>query len=115
MPARGLVQFEGFGEIVETDVEKRQIAEDSRQTFGIIVGQHLLVSALVKCERLGEPILPVIDISNVDIQPSQPTSISLLLEDCARTVPGGECLIVPAQQQERLNRSTKSPGKFRFF
>ncbi len=77
---------------------QRQIAQNGRQPFGVIVHQYLLVRALVKCERFGEPVLPVIDISDVDFQPSQPASIPLPPENCTRALPGSECLIVPAQQ-----------------
>ena len=98
MPARDLVQFQRLGEVVETDVAQRQVAQNSCQPFGIIVHQYLLVRTLVKCEGFGEPILPVIDISDVDFQPSQPASIPLAPENCTRALSGSECLIVPAQQ-----------------
>jgi len=60
--------------------------------------QYLLVRAFVKCQRFGEPILPGIDISDVDFQPSQPASIPLAPKDCTRALPGSEGLIVAAQQ-----------------
>src|SRR5271155_5076396 len=92
-----------------------QVAETRRQPLGVIVSQHLLVRALVKSERFREPILPVINISNVDFQPSQPASVPLPPENCTRLLPGGESLIVPAQQQQRLNGPAQSPRQFCFF
>ena len=97
--ARDPVELQCLGKIIQADIAQRQVAEHSRQTFGIIVPQQFLVGAPVKLHRFGEPILPVVDVPNINFQPCHATGVALLQEDLARALTSGQRLVATSKKQ----------------
>ena len=63
---------QGSREIVQADQAHRHVAQRHRDPFDVLVGQQLLVGLFVAAECLREAVLAVIDVSDGDLQASQP-------------------------------------------
>src|SRR5205085_746041 len=111
---RFLVHLQSARKLVEVHVAQRKVAHDGSHAFGIIECCQRVISAFVVNKRLSEAVLPVINISDIDVEPRQPQSISLLGKERARTLGRRERLIVFPEQEKRLNGSSQGAGEFRF-
>ena len=86
--ARDPVEFQCLGKVIQADVAQRQVAEYGRQTFCVIVLQQFLVRTLVKFYSFREPILPVVNVPDINFQPRHATCVALLQKDLAPAFPG---------------------------
>ncbi len=106
------MEIESLGEIVQADAAEREVAERSGNALRVVMLDQFLVGTLVEFHCLGKAVLPVIDISDIDFQPRQPSDVALFLEDRSRTFARRECVVVAPQQEQRLDRSAQRACQF---
>ncbi len=99
MLAGDAMEFEGTGEIIQADVTEGQVAEHGGQAFGVVMLEKFVVGALVELDCLGETILAVVDVADVDVETRQAALVALPLEDFAGSFTGGQSVVEAAQQQ----------------
>src|SRR5205823_3139417 len=71
-----------------------------------------LISALIAGKRLGEAILAMVDIAEVDLQTGEAPKVSAGLKDTPRFLGGGKGFVVLAKQKVRLNGSAERARQF---
>src|ERR1700722_3737616 len=104
------VRIQGFGKHVQADVASGHVAEDRGDGLGIVLQRRGMIGALVRGQGLLETILPVINVSKVDIEASQPQRISLAGEYPASARLRCEGPIVFTHKDERLNGTAQGAG-----
>ena len=100
-----LISCQGARKIVQADQTNCHIAEDDRDSLDIFVRQQALVRAFVVSDGFFKSILPVIDVAHVDFQPREAPLVIEASEYPSGAFRGVECLIVFAEQNQRLNRA----------
>src|SRR5260370_7584029 len=72
--AGSLISGQGARKIIQTDQADSHVAEDNGDAFGVFVRHQFGVSALIVRDRFFEPVLPVLDVPDLDFQPTPPPS-----------------------------------------
>ena len=105
------VKLQGFRKVIQADVAKGEITQDSRQRLTVIMLQQFMIRALIDCERIGKSVLPVVNVTEVDFEACQASRISLPLEDCPGALPPRRepDRIVPGAVKAGSNRSAFAP------
>ena len=73
--AGSCVRIQSFGKHVQADVTRGHVAEDGGDGLGIVFERRRMIGALIGGQRIFEAILPVINVSQVDIEARQPQRI----------------------------------------
>src|SRR5438552_17084113 len=107
-----LVAGKRAGKIVKGDLTGGDVVEDGGDGFRIGLGKQLLISALITGKRLGEAILAMVDIAEVDLQSGKAPEIATGLEDTPRFLGGGKSFVVLAKQKVRLNGGAERARQF---
>src|SRR5262249_52172194 len=90
VPTSLAVHLQRLRELVQVHVAEGKIAHDGRQSFGIVERNQLVVSALVTNQRVGEAVLAVIDVADVDIEAGEPQAVTLPGEELTRAISGAK-------------------------
>jgi len=85
-----LVRFQGARKIIERDQASGHVAERCGGAFGIGARQKFLIGTLVACQGLGEAVLAVIDISDVQFKPRDAPAVIAAGKDVPRPVGGSQ-------------------------
>ncbi len=95
--------------IIAPHVEHCHIVQRHCDRFGILLlmSRKVLVGTLIALQGLGEAILAVKDVAEIQIQAGNAPWIALLREDPARFSRRCKSLPVAALQNKRLNRRTQ--------
>ncbi len=97
-------------EIVQADQADGRVAENDSNPFRVFVRHQASVGALVVRDGFFEAVLPVIDITGVDLETRQAPEIVETSKDLSGLFHGAECLIVFPEKNGWLDGSTQRPG-----
>jgi hypothetical protein len=106
MRTRFLIRPDCKVEIIQTDVTTGHIVKNDSDRVRILIPMRpqMAVGALVAFQRLGESILPIEDVSGIQLDPGEAPFVTVFLENCAGLLSGRICAVIFAQKNQRLNR-----------